>query len=257
MDRLQQVLGERYRVEHEIGSGGMSTVYLAQDLKHGREVAIKLLRPELVAGYEPQRFLREIGIAARLNHPQILPVHDSGARDGYLYYVMPYMGCESLRSRLERSGRLPVDEAVRIARSVALALDYAHRNEVVHRDVKPENILLHEGQPVVADFGIARALSTRGTDLISRPGFAVGTPTYMSPEQATADAVDGRSDVYSLGCVLYEMLAGRRAFDGTTLRQIMEQQMNSQPPALATLRPGVPTAIASAGGRPNPSISDG
>ena len=243
IDRLQDALGERYRVEHEIGSGGMSTVYLAQDLKHGREVAIKLLRPELVAGYEPQRFLREIRIAARLNHPQILPVHDSGARGGFLYYVMPYMGCESLRSRLQRAGRLPVDEAVQIARSVALALDYAHRNQVVHRDIKPENILLHEGQPVVADFGIARALSTRGTDLISRPGFTVGTPTYMSPEQATADAVDGRSDVYSLGCVLYEMLTGSPPFTGTTPRATMARHATEPPAPIRTARPNIPAAV--------------
>ena len=243
IDRLQEILGERYRVEGEIGSGGMSTVYLAEDLKHGRQVAIKLYRPELTAGYEPERFLREIRIAARLNHPQILPVHDSGARDGFLYYVMPYMGCESLRTRLAQMQRLPVEEAVRIARGVASALDYAHRNQVVHRDIKPENILLNEGQPIVADFGIARARSARESDMISRPGFAVGTPTYMSPEQATADTVDGRSDIYSLGCVLYEMLAGSPPFTGSTPRVTMARHATEPPPPIREARANIPPRV--------------
>jgi serine/threonine-protein kinase len=243
IEQLQDVLGDRYHVEEEIGSGGMATVYLAEDRKHGRRVAIKLLRPELTAGYEPERFLREIRIAARLNHPQILPVHDSGVRAGFLYYVMPYMGGESLRSRLERTPRLPLDEALRITRGVAAALDYAHRNEVVHRDVKPENILLHEGHPIVADFGIARALSTGGSDLISRPGFTVGTPAYMSPEQATADQVDGRSDQYSLACVLYEMLAGSPPFAGSTPRATMARQATEPPAPIRTSRANVPRAV--------------
>ena len=243
MERLQDVLGERYRVEREIGRGGMATVYLAEDVKHGREVAIKLFRSELGTGYEPQRFLREIRIAARLNHPQILSVHDSGARGGFLYYVMPYMGGESLRSRLDRTPRLPLDEALSIARSVATALDYAHRNGVVHRDIKPENILLHEGQAIVADFGIARALSAGPSELISRPGLTIGTPEYMSPEQATADTVDGRSDLYSLACVLYEMLAGSPPFTGTTPRTTMARHAAEPPPSIRLARANVPASV--------------
>jgi serine/threonine-protein kinase len=214
---LGGLLADRYRVDEEIGRGAASTVYLAEDLKHGRKVAIKVLRPVPGAGYEPQRFLREIRIAARLAHPQILPLHDSGEieperTDGprLLYFVMPYAGCESLRNRLAREGPLPVDVALRITRAVAAALGYAHRHGVIHRDIKPENILLQEGEPVVADFGVATAISAAGGDsvYITDRGFAVGTPAYMSPEQATAEpGLDGRCDQYSLACVLYEMLA--------------------------------------------------
>jgi serine/threonine protein kinase len=201
---LGGLLADRYRIDEEIGRGGASTVYLAEDLKHGRKVAIKVLRPVPGASYEPQRFLREIRIAARLAHPQILPLHDSGEieperADGprLLYFVMPYAGCESLRNRLAREGPLPVDVALRITRAVASALDYAHRNGVIHRDIKPENILLLEGEPVVADFGVATAISAAGGDsvYITDRGFAVGTPAYMSPEQATAEpGLDRRGD---------------------------------------------------------------
>ena len=194
-------LAGRYRLEEEIGRGGAACVYLAEDLKYGRKVALKVLRPKPGGGYEPGRFLREIRIAARLSHPQILPLHDSGESDGHLFFVMPYAGCESLRARLAE-GPLPVEEALRITRAVAGALAYAHRHGVIHRDIKPENILLQEGEPVVADFGVATALTAAGGDnvYVTDQGFAVGTPAYMSPEQATAErGLDGRSDQYSPG----------------------------------------------------------
>ena len=247
------LLADRYRLDEEIGRGGASTVYLAEDLKHGRKVAIKVLRPVPGAGYEPQRFLREIRIAARLAHPQILPLHDSGEieperADGprLLYFVMPYAGCESLRNRLAREGALPVDVALRITRAVAAALSYAHRHGVIHRDIKPENILLQEGEPVVSDFGVATAISAAGGDSIyvTDRGFAVGTPAYMSPEQATAEpGLDGRSDQYSLACVLYEMLAGDPPFAGTGARATMARHAIEAPAPIGTRRPNVPPAI--------------
>jgi serine/threonine protein kinase/tetratricopeptide (TPR) repeat protein len=250
---LGGLLADRYRIEEEIGSGGASTVYLAEDLKHGRKVAIKVLRPVPGASYEPQRFLREIRIAASLAHPQILPLHDSGEieperADGprLLYFVMPYAGCESLRNRLAREGPLPVDVALRITRAVAAALDYAHRHGVIHRDIKPENILLLEGEPVVADFGVATAISAAGGDsvYITDRGFAVGTPAYMSPEQATAEpGLDGRCDQYSLACVLYEMLAGDPPFAGTGARATMARHAIEAPTPIAVRRPNVPAAI--------------
>ena len=220
-------------------------MFLAEDLKHGRKVAIKVLRPG-PGGYEPQRFLREIRIAARLAHPQILPLHDSGESDGLLYFVMPYAGCESLRDRLSREGALPVDVALRITRAVAAALGYAHRLGVIHRDIKPENILLHEGEPVVADFGVATALSAAGGDnvYVTDRGFAVGTPAYMSPEQASAEpGLDGRSDQYSLACVLYEMLAGEPPFSGTGARATMARHAIEPPAPIRARRPNVPVAI--------------
>ena len=245
---LGDLLADRYRIEEEIGRGGASTVYLAEDLKHGRKVAIKLFRPAPGGSYEPQRFLREIRIAARLAHPQILPLHDSGEvepdrPDGprLLYFVMPYAGCESLRNRLAREGPLPVDVALRITRAVAAALGYAHRHGVVHRDIKPENILLQEGEPVVADFGVATAISAAAGDsvYVTDRGFAVGTPAYMSPEQATAEpGLDGRCDQYSLACVLYEMLAGDPPFAGTGARATMARHAIEAP---APIGPGVPT----------------
>jgi serine/threonine-protein kinase len=251
------VVAERYRLEDEIGRGGASTVYLAEDLKHGRKVAIKVLRP--VPGYEPHRFLREIRIAARLSHPQILPLHDSGEiepeRPGgprLLYFVMPYAGCESLRDRLSREGPLPVDVALRITRAVAAALGYAHRLGVIHRDIKPENILLQEGEPVIADFGVATAISAAGGDAvyITDHGFAVGTPAYMSPEQASAEpGLDGRCDQYSLACVLYEMLAGDPPFAGTGARATMARHAIEAPAPIGTRRPNVPVAIERALGR--------
>jgi eukaryotic-like serine/threonine-protein kinase len=245
--RLLTAVGDRYRIEEEIGSGGMASVYLAEDLKHGRKVAIKVLLPGGNAqGYEPQRFLREIRIAARLSHPQILPVHDSGECEGLLYFVMPYAGCESLRDRLTREGPLPIDAALRITRSVGAALAYAHRHGVIHRDVKPENILLQEGEPVVSDFGVATAMSAAGGDniYITDRGFAVGTPAYMSPEQASAErGLDGRSDQYSLACVLFEMLSGQPPFAGSSARAVMARHAIEPPPAIRSLRPNVPLAV--------------
>jgi serine/threonine-protein kinase len=250
---LGGLLADRYRIAEEIGRGGASTVYLAEDLKHGRQVAIKVLRPVPGAAYEPQRFLREIRIAARLAHPQILPLHDSGEieaerADGprLLYFVMPYAGCESLRDRLAREGQLPVDVALRITRAVAATLDYAHRHGVIHRDIKPENILLQEGEPVVADFGVATAISAAGGEnvYITDRGFAVGTPAYMSPEQATAEpGLDGRCDQYSLACVLYEMLAGDPPFAGTGARATMARHAIEAPAPIGLRRPNVPAAI--------------
>src|SRR5216110_2844875 len=200
--RLRGALADRYAIDRELGHGGMATVYLAQDLKHGRAVAIKVLRPELAAALGAERFLREIEVAARLTHPHILPLHDSGQAGGSLYYVMPYIEGESLRDRLEREGPLPVEDALRITREVAGALSYAHSHDVVHRDIKPENILLSGGEAVVADFGIARAITQAAGSKLTETGIAIGTPGYMSPEQASAaQAVDGRSDIYSLGCV--------------------------------------------------------
>jgi serine/threonine-protein kinase len=244
--RLREALGDRYSIEEEIGRGGAATVYLAEDRKHTRKVAIKVLRPDTPAGYHPQRFLREIRIAARLAHPQILPLHDSGECDGLLYFVMPYAGCESLRDRLEREGPLPVDVALRITRAVAGALAYAHRLEVIHRDIKPENILLQEGEPVVADFGVATAVQAAGGDSasITDHGFAVGTPAYMSPEQASAESgVDGRTDQYSLACVLYEMLAGAPPFAGTGARATMARHAIEPPVPIRVLRPNAPVAV--------------
>ncbi|MGH7508828.1 MAG: protein kinase domain-containing protein [Gemmatimonadales bacterium] len=245
-DRLQAAVADRYRIEEEIGRGGMGSVYLAEDLKHSRKVAIKVLLPGTGTQYEPQRFLREIRIAAQLSHPQILPVHDSGECDGLLYFVMPYAGCETLRDRLNREGTLPIDAALRITRAVATALDYAHRRNVIHRDIKPENILLQEGEPVVADFGVATAISAAGGDniYITDGGLAVGTPAYMSPEQASADReLDGRSDLYSLACVLFEMLSGRPPFHGSSARATMARHATEPCPPIRSLRPNVPLAV--------------
>jgi len=242
--RLQAALVARYALDRELGHGGMATVYLAQDLKHGRPVAIKVLRPELAAALGAERFLREIEIAARLTHPHILPLHDSGEANGFLYYVMPYLEGESLRDRLNREPQLPVEEAVRIGREVASALSYAHSHDVVHRDIKPENILLSGGEAVVADFGIARAIVAAGTEKLTDTGLAVGTPGYMSPEQATAEAhIDGRADTYALGCVLYEMLAGHPPFLGTTAQEVLARHTLDPVPPLRTIRRAVPPAV--------------
>ncbi|HWN17825.1 MAG TPA: protein kinase [Gemmatimonadales bacterium] len=244
---MRVALADRYRIEEEIGHGGMAAVYLAEDLRHARKVAIKVLLPGSAgASYEPQRFLREIRIAARLSHPQILPVHDSGEFDGMLYFVMPYAGCETLRDRLTKEGALPIDAAVRMTQAISAALGYAHRHNVIHRDIKPENILLQEGEPVVADFGVATAISAAGGDnvYITDRGFAVGTPAYMSPEQASADRdLDGRSDIYSLACVLFEMLAGSPPFPGSSARATMARHAIEAPPLIRSLRPMVPAAV--------------
>ncbi|HXI21996.1 MAG TPA: serine/threonine-protein kinase, partial [Gemmatimonadales bacterium] len=219
---LQAALADRYRIERRLGQGGMATVYLAQDLKHDRRVAIKVLRPELAAVLGADRFVQEIRTTAQLQHPHILPLFDSGSAGGFLYYVMPYIEGETLRDRLNRETQLGVEEAVKIATEVADALDYAHRQGVIHRDIKPENILLHDGRPMVADFGIALALSAAAGGRMTETGMSLGTPHYMSPEQATADKeITARSDVYSLASVLYEMLTGNPPHTGSSAQQII------------------------------------
>ncbi len=250
LDRLKAALADRYAIQEEIGAGGMATVYLAEDLKHERQVAVKVLRPELAAALGPERFLREIKITAQLNHPHILPLLDSGEANGFLYYVMPYVEGESLRDRINREKQLPVEDSAKIASEVADALDFAHGHDVIHRDVKPENILLEAKHAVVADFGIAKAIQAAGGEHLTETGIAVGTPTYMSPEQAggTAD-LDGRSDIYSLGCVLYEMLAGEAPFTGPTTQSIVHQHMAAEAPLVTTIRENVPLEIAGAVGR--------
>jgi Protein kinase domain len=234
-------------LERELGHGGMATVYLANDLKHNRPVAIKVLRRELAAALGPERFLREIQIAARLNHPNILPLHDSGEAAGFLYYAMPYVEGESLRARLQRERQLPVADALRISIQVAAALDCAHRHGVVHRDIKPENILITDEHCMVADFGIARALDVAGGEKLTETGLALGTPHYMSPEQAAGDShLDGRSDIYSLACVLYEMLAGEPPFSGPTAQAILARHSVDPVPSLRTVRRMLPEAVEQA-----------
>jgi tRNA A-37 threonylcarbamoyl transferase component Bud32/TolB-like protein len=243
LEKLQEALGDKYRVEREIGAGGMATVFRAEDLKHHREVAIKVLRPELAATLGTERFLREIELAARLQHPHILPLYDSGSAGGYLYYVMPFVEGESLRDRLTRDSRLPLEEAVQLTREVASALAYAHGHGVIHRDIKPENILLSGGHAVVADFGIARALDAAGQTLTG-VGLTIGTPAYMSPEQATAsDGVDARGDVYSLGCVLYETLAGQPAFAGPSIQSVITRSISGPRPHVRAVQKGVPETV--------------
>jgi serine/threonine protein kinase/tetratricopeptide (TPR) repeat protein len=244
LNRLQDALRDRYDLQREIGRGGMATVYLADDIKHRRSVAIKILHPHLAANLGLERFQREVETAARLNHPRILTLIDSGAADGFLYYVMPYVKGESLRARLAREHTLPVDEALRIARDVASALGYAHGQNIVHRDIKPENIMFHEGEATVTDFGICKALSGQGDAMLTQAGTALGTPTYMSPEQASGDEqLDGRSDLYSLGCVLYEMLAGKPPFTGVTAQAIIVQRFTEPVPSLSAVRSDISPAF--------------
>jgi serine/threonine protein kinase/tetratricopeptide (TPR) repeat protein len=232
--RLEAGLRGRYAIERELGVGGMAVVFLAQDLRHERKVALKVLRPEVAAEIGAERFLREIKMAAGLTHPHILPVHDSGEADGLLFFVMPNMEGRSLRERLDAERQLPLADALRLTREVASALDYAHRHGVVHRDVKPENILLHEGSAMVADFGIGKAMSGAS---ITQTGMIVGTPSYMSPEQASGEAdLDGRSDLYSLGCVLYEMLAGEPPFTGPTVQAIITKRFIAPVPQVRATR---------------------
>jgi eukaryotic-like serine/threonine-protein kinase len=245
-ERLKLALNQLYHIEREIGRGAMATVFLAEDVKHHRPVAVKVLNPEVAAALGAERFLREIEVSARLHHPHILPLYDSGDAEGFLYYVMPYVEGESLRERLAREKQLPLDDALRIAHEVADALSYAHSRGIVHRDIKPENILLESSHAMVADFGIARAL-TAGGDRLTATGLAIGTPAYMSPEQATGDeVVDGRSDLYALGCVLYEMLAGQPPFTGPTVESILSQHLAAEPPHVTSLRPAVPAPVAGA-----------
>ncbi len=247
LDRLTTALADRYRVDRELGAGGMATVYLAHDLKHDRDVAIKVLHPDLGAALGGERFLSEIRTTARLQHPHILPLLDSGEADGLLYYVMPLVTGETLRARLERERQLPVADAVRIAREVASALDYAHRQHVIHRDIKPENILLHDGSALVADFGIALAVQTAGGQRMTQTGLSLGTPQYMSPEQAMGErTIDARSDVYALGAMTYEMLAGEPPFTGPTVQAIVAKVIATDPVAIESLRKAVPANVASA-----------
>jgi serine/threonine-protein kinase len=245
--RLAAALADRYRIERELGQGGMATVHLAEDLKHDRKVAIKVLRPELAAVLGAERFLAEIKTTANLQHPHILPLFDSGEADSFLYYVMPYIEGETLRQRIDREGQLGVEEAVRIARDVADALDYAHRKEIIHRDIKPENILLQDGRPVVADFGIALAVSAAGQGRMTETGLSLGTPHYMSPEQATADRdLTARADIYSLGSVLYEMLTGAPPHTGASVQQVIMKILTEEAGPVTRLRRSVPPNVAAA-----------
>jgi eukaryotic-like serine/threonine-protein kinase len=245
--RITTALADRYKIIGQVGEGGMATVYLAEDLKHERKVAVKVLRPELAAVIGADRFLHEIKLTASLQHPNILPLYDSGAADSFLFYVMPYVEGESLRDRLDRERQLPVAEAVRLASQVASALDYAHRQGVIHRDIKPANVLLHDGQALVADFGIALAVSAAGGSRMTETGMSLGTPHYMSPEQASADRdLDGRSDLYALGVMLYEMLAGAPPFHGASAQSIVAKILTQEAPPVSSERATVPPHIEAA-----------
>src|SRR6266545_1453504 len=248
LSRLTAALRDRFAIERELGQGGMATVYLARDVKHNRLVAIKVLRPDVAAALGADRFLREVQIVAKLSHPHILQLHDSGEAEGFLFFVMPYVEGETLRQRLDHTATLPVETAVQFAVEVASALAYAHEHGIVHRDIKPENILLHAGQAVVSDFGIARAIDAAGgagttRTALTSVGIAIGTPLYMSPEQGCGDAIDGRCDVYSLGCVLYEMLAGAPPFTGASAQAVLAHHTSDPVPSLRKARPDVPAAL--------------
>jgi Tol biopolymer transport system component/tRNA A-37 threonylcarbamoyl transferase component Bud32 len=250
-DRLQSALAGRYSIEREIGAGGMATVYLAHDVRHDRKVAVKVLRPELAAVIGAERFLTEIKTTANLQHPHILPLHDSGEADSFLFYVMPFVEGDTLRDRLEHEKQLPVTDAVRIATEVADALDYAHRQDVIHRDIKPENILLHDGRAMVADFGIALAVTEAGGTRMTETGMSLGTPHYMSPEQAMGERdITAKSDVYALGCVLYEMLTGEPPFTGPTAQAVVARVMTEAPRPVSvqrhTVEPHVEAALEQA-----------
>src|SRR5688500_10700515 len=242
--RLNAALTDRYRVERDVGAGGMATVYVAEDLKHHRQVAVKVLRPDLAASLGAERFLREIETAAKLKHPHILPLHDSGSADGVLFYVMPLVEGQSLRDRLVKGGALPIDEAVKIIREVADALAYSHRHGVVHRDIKPENILLSSGHALVTDFGVAKAVSdSKAASNLTGTGVSLGTTTYMAPEQATADpATDHRADIYALGVMAYEILVGQPPFTGNP-QQVLAGHLTRRPEALSAHRSTVPPAL--------------
>ncbi|HTJ23938.1 MAG TPA: protein kinase, partial [Gemmatimonadaceae bacterium] len=246
-DRLAAALADRYRIERELGQGGMATVYLAHDLRHERKVAIKVLKPELAAVLGAERFVVEIKTTAALQHPHILPLFDSGEAEGFLYYVMPFVDGETLRAKLDRETQLGIEESVKIATDVADALQYAHEHGVIHRDIKPENILLANGRPMVADFGIALAVSAAAGGRMTETGLSLGTPHYMSPEQATAEKeITARSDVYSLGAVLYEMLSGDPPHTGASAQQIIMKIITEQPAPVTTLRKSVPANVAAA-----------
>ena len=247
VSRLNTVLEGRYRVEQEIGAGGMATVYLATDLRHNRKVALKVLKPELAAVVGAERFLTEIETTANLQHPHILPLFDSGEADGFLFYVMPYVDGESLRDRLDRERQLPVDEAVDLVRIVAMALDHAHREGVIHRDIKPANILLRDGQPLIADFGIALALGSAAGARMTETGLSLGTPYYMSPEQAVGEEHIGPgSDVYSTSAVLFELLAGEPPYTGSTAQAVLGKILSSEPVSVSASRRTVPRNVDAA-----------
>lgn len=245
IERLRASLTDRYRIERELGAGGMATVYLAHDLKHDRQVAVKVLRPDLAAALGPERFLREIHIAAQLQHPHILPMHDSGEAEGFLYYVMPYVEGESLRARLTRQGELPVHESVKLLVEIVDALSYAHARGVVHRDMKPDNVMLSGRHALVMDFGVAKAVSeASGRNTLTTAGVALGTPAYMAPEQAAADPhLDHRVDIYAVGVMAYELLSGRTPFTGGTPQQVLAAQVTEIPDPLSKHRPGVSAAL--------------
>jgi len=248
--RLTSAVADRYQIDREIGRGGMATVYLARDLRHNRNVALKVLNPELGAVLGVERFLAEIRVTANLQHPNLLALFDSGEVNGLLYYVMPFIEGETLRTRLEREKQLPVDEVVRMSSAIASALGYAHRHDVIHRDLKPENILLHEGQPLIADFGIALAVSNAGGNRITQTGLSLGTPQYMSPEQATGDrVVDARTDIYSLGAITYEMLVGDPPHVGSTAQAVIAKLLTERPASVRASRPSVPLHVDAAVGR--------
>jgi len=246
--RLAAALADRYRIERELGAGGMATVYLADDIKHSRKVAVKVLRPELAAVIGAERFLSEIRTTANLQHPHILPLHDSGDADGLLFYVMPYVEGESLRDRLNRERQLAVGDAVRITCEVGSALDYAHRHGVIHRDIKPENVLLHDGRALVADFGIALAASKAGgSTRMTETGMSLGTPHYMSPEQAMGERdITARSDVYALGAIAYEMLTGEPPFTGPSAQAIIARVVTEHPRSLSSQRHTIPEHVEAA-----------
>ena len=244
---LNAALEGRYSIVRELGEGGMATVYLAEDHKHSRNVALKVLKPELAAVVGAERFVTEIQVTANLQHPHILPLHDSGEADSFLFYVMPYVEGESLRDRLDREQQLHMDEALQIASDLAEALDYAHRRNVVHRDIKPANILMHEGRPLIADFGIALAVGVAGGARLTETGLSVGTPYYMSPEQATGDQIVGPpTDIYALGCVLYEMLVGEPPFPGATAQAVLGRIISGKAVAAAEQRPSIPANVDAA-----------
>ena len=246
-ENLVAAVADRYTIERELGEGGMATVYYAKDLRHDRMVALKVLHPDLALALGPDRFLREIRITAGLAHPHVLPLLDSGDANGFLFYVMPYVSGESLRDRLNRDKQLSVADALQVAREVADALSFAHSQGIIHRDIKPDNILFQAGHAMVADFGIARALSAAGGEQLTATGLTVGTPGYMSPEQASGEAeLDGRSDLYSLACVVYEMLAGQPPFTGATVESVIRQHLTVDPPPITQFRPAVPAAVSDA-----------
>lgn len=245
--RLAAALSANYRIEREVGVGGMATVYLAHDLKHDRDVALKILRPELTAAMGTDRFPREIHIIAQMQHPHILPLYDSGATEGFLYYVMPFVEGESLRARLTRMGQLPINEAVRLLQEITDALAYAHARGIVHRDIKPDNVMLSGRHAAVTDFGVAKAVSVSAGDKLTTVGIAVGTPQYMAPEQAMAEAtIDHRVDLYALGVMGYEMLTGHPVFEATTAQAILSAHVLEQPKDVRERRPEVPPLLAEA-----------